>query len=160
MRKTLTVDELGDLLTRPLLAVLATNYADGTTLLSPVWHEWRDGGFTIVVFDNDAKARHIKRDPRVSVVVADDRLPCAGIEVRAEAQIVATDPDLMPLRRMAARYIGPERGKAYIDSFDPATQLTLRITPGLLRTWDFADEAPFSPTAAEFQSESTVQPMA
>jgi hypothetical protein len=39
--------------------VLATNYADGTTLLSPVWFEWRDGGFTIVIFDNDAKAKHI-----------------------------------------------------------------------------------------------------
>jgi PPOX class probable F420-dependent enzyme len=115
VRKNLTIDELGDVLTRPLLAVLGTNYADGTTLLSPVWHEWRDGGFTIVVFDNDAKARHIRRDPRVSVVVADQELPCAGIEVRAEAQIVPTEPDLAPLRRMAARYIGPERGKAYID---------------------------------------------
>ncbi len=152
MRKSLTVDELGDLLTRPLLAVLGTHYADGTTLLSPVWHEWRDGGFTVVVFDNDAKARHIKRDPRVSVVVADHQLPCAGIEVRADAQIVPTEQDLAPLRRMATRYIGPERGKAYIDSFDPATQLTLRILPGVMRTWDFADEAPFSPTAVEFQS--------
>jgi PPOX class probable F420-dependent enzyme len=152
VRKSLTIEELGDLLTRPLLAVLATRYADGTSLLSPVWHEWRDGGFTIVVFDDDAKARHIKRDPRVSVVVADNELPCAGIEVRAEAQIVPTEPDLAPLHRMAARYIGPVRGKAFIDSFDPATQLTLRIVPGVLRTWDFADEASFSPTAAEFQA--------
>jgi hypothetical protein len=107
-----------------------------------VWFEWSDGGFTIVVFDDDAKARHIKRDPRVSVVVADDRVPMGGIEVRAQAQIVPTDPELAPLRRMAARYIGPERGKTYIDGFDPATQLTLRIVPGVLRTWDFADEAP------------------
>jgi hypothetical protein len=52
---------------------------------------------------------------------------------------------------MAVRYIGAERGNAYIDGYDPATQLTLRIVPGRLRTWDFDDEAPFSPTAAEFQ---------
>jgi PPOX class probable F420-dependent enzyme len=144
MRKNLPPDELSGLLTQPRCAVLATNYADGTTLLSPVWFEWRDGGFTIVIFDNDAKAKHIKRDPRVSVVVADDRPPLGGIEVRGRAEIVPTEPDLAPLRRMAARYIGPERGKAYIDGFDPATQLTLRIVPAVLWTWDFADEAPLS----------------
>src|SRR5438874_2277506 len=87
VRKNLTPDDLGGLLNQPRCAVLATNYADGTTLLSPVWHEWRDGGFTIVIFDNDAKARHIRRDPRVSVVVADDVPPLAGIEVRACAQV-------------------------------------------------------------------------
>ena len=151
MRKDVSVDELGYVLNAPLLATLATNYPDGTTLLSPVWFEWRDGGFTIVICDDDPKARAIKRDPRVSMVVADHQLPCAGIEVRGEATIVPTDPDLALHRRLAERYIGPERGNAYIDGYDPATQLTLRIVPGRLRTWDFADEAPFSPTAAEFQ---------
>lgn len=150
MRKNLSADELGNVLNRPLLAVLATNYPDGTTLLSPVWHEWRDGGFTIVVFDDDAKARAVKRDPRVSVVVADHELPCAGIEVRGEAQIVPTEPDLAPLRRMAERYMGARRGNAFIDTIDPASQLTLRVVPGLLRSWDFADEPSFSPTAPEF----------
>jgi hypothetical protein len=71
MRKDLAIEELGGLLEKPLLAILATNYADGTTLLSPVWYEWRDGGFAIVVFEGDMKARHVERDPRVSVVVAD-----------------------------------------------------------------------------------------
>ena len=144
MRKNLTPDDLRGLLNQPRCAVLATNYADGTTLLSPVWHEWRDGGFTIVVFDNNVEARHIRRDPRVSVVVADDAPPLAGIEVRGRAEIVPTDPDLAALRRMAVRYIGARHGNAYIDGFDPATQLTLRVVPGVLRAWDFADEAPLS----------------
>jgi PPOX class probable F420-dependent enzyme len=144
MRKNISVEELNGLLNQPRCAVLATKYADGTTLLSPVWHEWRDGGFTVVIFDGDVKARHIKRDPHVSIVVADDRVPMGGVEVRDEAQIVPTEPDLASLRRIAVRYIGPERGNAYIDGFDPATQLTLRIVPGILRTWDFADEAPLS----------------
>ena len=84
MRKNIAVNELGGLLNQGRCAVLATKYADGTTLLSPVWHEWSEGGFTIVIFDGDVKARHIKRDPRVSIVVADDRVPMAGIEVRGE----------------------------------------------------------------------------
>ncbi len=144
MRKNIPIEELSGLLNQPRCAVLATNYADGTTLLSPVWHEWRDGGFTIVIFDGDVKARHIKRDPRVSVVLADDRVPMGGIEVRASVQIVPTESDLASLRRMAVRYIGPERGNIYIDGFDPATQLTLRVVPGVIRTWDFADESPLA----------------
>jgi hypothetical protein len=39
MRKDLGPQNLGDLLEQPLVAVLATTYrADGTALLSPVWH--------------------------------------------------------------------------------------------------------------------------
>ncbi len=37
MRKNLSLDELSYVLNAPLLATLATNYPDGTTLLSPVW---------------------------------------------------------------------------------------------------------------------------
>lgn len=40
---------LGDLLDKPLVAVLATLRTDGTVLLSPGYHEWRDGGFNIWV---------------------------------------------------------------------------------------------------------------
>jgi PPOX class probable F420-dependent enzyme len=140
MRRDLTPDDLSGLLNQPHLAVLATSFPDGTTLLSPVWHEWRDGGFTILVGANDVKARHIRRDPRVSVVVADDLPPYAGIEVRARAEIVPTD-GLTTLRRLAVHYLGQRRGKVYADGVDASTQLTLRIVPGVLRTWDFADEA-------------------
>jgi hypothetical protein len=49
MRTNLTVEDLGDLLDRPPIAVLATLRTDGTVLLSPVYHEWRDGGFNIWV---------------------------------------------------------------------------------------------------------------
>jgi hypothetical protein len=42
MRKGLKPDDLGDLLELPVLAVLATYRRNGTVLLSPVWHEWRD----------------------------------------------------------------------------------------------------------------------
>ena len=41
------MDDLGDLAELCLLAVLATYRSDGTVLLSPVWHEWRDGGFQV-----------------------------------------------------------------------------------------------------------------
>ena len=50
MRTGLTLDDLGDLLELPILAVLATKRKNGTILLSPVWHEWSEGGFSIVTW--------------------------------------------------------------------------------------------------------------
>ena len=64
--KNLKPEELGDLLDGSTLAVLATHMKDGQTLLSPVWQEFRDGGFTVAAFANDVKTRHLKRDPDVS----------------------------------------------------------------------------------------------
>jgi len=69
MRRELIMDDLGDLAELRLLAVMATYRRDGTVLLSPVWHEWRDGGFQVVTGSDDVKAAHLRRDPRASIVV-------------------------------------------------------------------------------------------
>jgi len=87
MRKGLTPVDLGDLLELPLLAVLATYRRDGTVLLSPVWHEWREGGFHVVTGSRDGKAGHLRRDPRASIVVCDDGPPYRGIEIRTTARL-------------------------------------------------------------------------
>jgi hypothetical protein len=47
MKTGLGPDELGDLLEQPIIGVLATRRPDDTTLLSPVWFDWRDGAFSI-----------------------------------------------------------------------------------------------------------------
>jgi hypothetical protein len=47
VRTKLRPADLGTLLDEPLLAVLATLRRDASVLLSPVWHEWRDGGFNV-----------------------------------------------------------------------------------------------------------------
>lgn len=137
MRKDLTIDDVGDLLELPLLAVLASYRRDGTVLLSPVWHEWRDGGFQVVTGSRNVKAAHLRRDPRASIVVCDQTPPYRGVEVRCHAQIAsATGTDAV--RRIASRYLGAEAGAAYADSAHD--DLLIRLEPGEFRAWDFADE--------------------
>ena len=103
MRKGLTPDDLGDLLELPFLAVLATYRRDGTVLLSPVWHEWCNNGFNVVTGSDDEKARHLRRDPRASIVVCEDNLPYRGIEIRTTANLTLLD-DRAIVRRIASRY--------------------------------------------------------
>lgn len=137
MRKDLSIDDLGDLVNRPLLAVLATYRRDGTVLLSPVWHEWRNGGFNVVTGGRDVKATHLRRDARASIVVCEQTPPYRGIEVRCNARldtVSATDA----LRRIASRYLGAEAGAAYAAG--ARDDVLIRLEPGDLRTWDFVDD--------------------
>ena len=137
MRRNLTVDDLGDLVELRLLAVLATYRRDGTVLLSPVWHQWRDGGFDVVTGSQDVKAAQLRRDPRASIVVCEQSPPYRGVEVRCQAQLVtAAVGDAA--RRIASRYLGAEAGAAYADR--SADDLLIRLAPGDLRAWDFTDE--------------------
>lgn len=136
VRRDLRPEDLGDLLDRPLLAVLATRTADDGVLLSPVWHEWRDGGFNVFTGDDDVKVRHMRRDPRISIVVCEQVPPYRGIEVRARVRLSTGDTEVM--RRIAARYIGDDAAGGWTDPDD----VVIRIEPGALRVWDFADDYP------------------
>ena len=131
------MDDLGDLVRLPLLAVLATYRPDGTVLLSPVWHEWRDGGFGVVTDSRGVKAAHLRRDPRASIVVCEHSPPYRGAELRCTAQLLTTGVSDV-VSRIASRYLGPRAGAAYADT--ARDDLLIRLEPGDLRAWDFADE--------------------
>jgi PPOX class probable F420-dependent enzyme len=137
MRKRLAVDDLGDLLDLPLLAVLATHRRDGDVLLSPVWHEWRAGGFHVATNGDGVKVRHLRRDPRASIVVCEQAPPYRGLELRGRARLVA-DCAAEAARRIAVRYLGEAEGVAEAERLTDDT--LIRLEPGELRAWDFADE--------------------
>ncbi|MEQ8230277.1 MAG: TIGR03618 family F420-dependent PPOX class oxidoreductase [Gammaproteobacteria bacterium] len=139
MRKNLTADDLRDLLEAPLLAVLATRRRDGTMLLSPVWHEWRDGGFSVVIEADDVKSRHVQHDPRVTLIVAEQAPPYRTFEVRGRAQLSRPADLQATLTRIATRYLGAERGRGYAEDMDWQGEL-LRLSPGQTRGWDYRDE--------------------
>lgn len=139
MRTGLTIDDLDGFLDEPLIAVLATVRPDGSVLLSPVWHEWRDGGFNVWTGANDVKSRHLRREPRASILVAESSHPLRGAEVRGTARIVSDDASETAIR-IAGRYLGQANGEAYVRKVG-GKDVTIRLEPGELRIWDFADES-------------------
>jgi PPOX class probable F420-dependent enzyme len=140
-------EELGDLLERPYCAVLSTHRPDGSVLLSPVWHEWRDGGFNICVPLGDIKLEHLARDPRATVVVFDHSWPGRGFEVRGVATMAAEGRGEIG-RRLSVRYLGPRNGNAYADRLGPGA--VVRLEPGTVRAWDFVDETRPDPEVPVF----------
>jgi PPOX class probable F420-dependent enzyme len=137
MRRNLPLSDLADFLALPIVAVLATYRRDGGVLLSPVWHQWRDGGFDVLCSPDDIKVRHLRRDPRASILVYGNDLPYRGVELRTTAQLHDIDRADFVLE-MAIRYLGEEAGAAYAEG--SSDSVLVRLEPGAVRTWDFADE--------------------
>jgi PPOX class probable F420-dependent enzyme len=138
VRTGLGVEDLGGLLEEPLVAVLATLRRDGSVLLSPVWHRWNAGGFELWLPEDDVKVRHLRRDPRATVVVAESTPPLRGIEVRGDARLLDESTFEIAVA-VGSRYIGEERARAYAGT-DPSEYTIVRVEPGHMRVWDFADE--------------------
>jgi PPOX class probable F420-dependent enzyme len=138
VRRDLAIADLGDLVELPLVAVLATYRRDGTVLLSPVWHEYRDGGFNVATGAGEVKARHLRRDPRAVLVVAEPQPPYRGVELTTRATFTRDDLKETVVR-IAVRYLGEARGRAYAET--ASDDVVLRLVPGQVRAWDFADSA-------------------
>jgi PPOX class probable F420-dependent enzyme len=137
MRRDIPLSELADFLGLPRVAVLATYRRDGSVLLSPVWHQFRGGGFDVLSAPDDIKVRHLRRDPRASILVYDNEPPYRGVEIRTNAQLFEVDRAEVVLE-MSIRYLGQEAGEAYAP--DSADSVLIRLEPGNIRSWDFADE--------------------
>lgn len=138
MRRNLRAEDVAELLAAPKCSTLATYRRDGTVLLSPVWHEWRDGGFSVHLGQGGLNHRLLQRDPRVSLVVYSDHPPYAGVEMKGSARFTMEDERGL-LRRLAVHYLGEKEGDAYADAAS-WQGIILRIEPGEMRAWDFVDE--------------------
>ena len=129
-------DDLEWLIEEGVLATLATYGADGTVRLSPVWCEWVNGGFNVVVANGDVKARHLKRDGRVSLVAYTNKTPYRGVEIRTRA-VLTTEGAVEVEHRLAHRYLAAAKAEAYLAS-TTWSPLLVRLEPGELRTWDYS----------------------
>jgi PPOX class probable F420-dependent enzyme len=134
-----SIDDLGDLLEQPIVAVLATYHRDGSVMLSRVWFEWRDGGFNIWTGgENEGKVRHLERDPRASLAVAEQVMPLRGLDASGHVTL-STDGCHDVVRRTAARYAGPDVADAFAAGYSEA-RVVIRLVPDNVRAWDFKDD--------------------
>ncbi len=83
------------------------------------------------------KAKQLRRDPRAAIVVCEQVPPYRGLELHATPRFV-TDGVAEVAKRIATRYLGSPAGEEY--AAEAGDDLLIRVEPGKLRAWDFADE--------------------
>jgi nitroimidazol reductase NimA-like FMN-containing flavoprotein (pyridoxamine 5'-phosphate oxidase superfamily) len=148
VRRGLSPGDLGDLFDQPLTAVLSMARPDGTVFSRPVWHRFADGRFVFQFPAGDRKIAMIERDPRATVLLAEDAFPYRAIEVRGRIRVTSAD----------YHRIGSAICEPYVQAFDPTTDVAaylseepgviVELEPAVTTCWDYADDAMMPPTAS------------
>jgi PPOX class probable F420-dependent enzyme len=153
------IEALGDFFEQPWLATLATYRKDGTVLLSPVWFEWDGTAFLVSLVHGDWKELHLRRDPRASLLIAEEAsYPGRALEAAGTAS-VGPDPGGAAIRRIAARYLGEDLGDRYVSQYPDLEWVLMRLVPDRMRALDhrnvpfLALAEPQYPPAAEWRIE-------
>lgn len=111
-------------LDRPRSAVVATYRRDGTAVQSVVWYVLDGDDLWFSCSPESAKARHLRRDARISVLVlSDDGRQYLAIEGRATVTEDIETPDRLKLMRP---YIGEEGARRAIEA-RPLTRPNARV---------------------------------
>ena len=130
------LDEVKSLLEAPSAAVLATYRRDGSVKLSPVWFRHEGDYFEVVIASDDVKLKHIRRDPRVTLLVFESTPPFRGVQVSEEA--VVTSEGLDEVRRsITSRYLDDESSKAFTEGRQ-GNGAVIRIPSRTAKSWDLA----------------------
>jgi PPOX class probable F420-dependent enzyme len=127
------------------VAVLATAGPEGEAVLTPIWYLYRDGALYMRTGIESLKARNVRRDPRVSLCVQDERAPFKSVRVYGRATIEPEDETMAA--SMARRYLGAVGGAAYLrmarQAVERSAEITLVMRPERFATEDFSPETPF-----------------
>ena len=139
MRRGLRPEDLGDLFDLPLTAIVSMARVDGTVFSRPVWHRWFDGRFELELPAGDRKIAILERDPRLTILLAEDAFPYRAIEIRGRASLSRDDYHAVGVeicRRYVAAYDPTSTVEAYVSDEPGAI---VRIEPDVVTCWDYAD---------------------
>jgi PPOX class probable F420-dependent enzyme len=122
----MTTDHKEAFLAEANVAVLATAGPDGRPHAAPVWYLYDDGEFTMSTGRGSKKHRNLQENPSVTLVVDRRTLPYFAVMVHGTARLEgALTPDQR--LRLAVRYLGEERGRAYVERTSAEGAVTIRF---------------------------------
>lgn len=122
-------DKARDFLRGKRFAVLATLNRDGTPHLTTMWYLLEeDGTIMMNTKAGRVKDRHMRRDPRISVCVAEgySYITLSGkVEMIEDQEIAQQD-----IFRLSSRYHGLDKAKIQMQNqFSKEQRVTLRLKP-------------------------------
>jgi PPOX class probable F420-dependent enzyme len=118
------------LLARPRTAKAATVRPDGRPHLAPVWFDLDGDDVLFTTWHATLKARDLRRDPRISLCVDEERPPFSFVLIEGTATLSDNLDEVRAwATRIAGRYMGSLRAKAYGARNGVPGELLVRVTP-------------------------------
>jgi PPOX class probable F420-dependent enzyme len=117
-------------LDRARTAVLATVRADGRPHAAPIWFDLDGDTLVFTTGESSVKAHNMRRDPRVSLCVNEEKPPFHFVLIEGSSELTAGDPDLLYwATRIGGRYMGADRADEYGRRNAVGGELLVRVTP-------------------------------
>ncbi len=126
MPAKMTPQSIAALLDEQHVAIIVTINKDGTPNPVPIWYLHRDGAFLMRTGANSAKAKNIRRDPRISICVQNEKLPYKSAAFWGTATLSADDAGLG--HDVAVRYLGEAGAAAYAKMSEGSQEEEVTIT--------------------------------
>jgi PPOX class probable F420-dependent enzyme len=108
--------------------VLATVDSKGRPHAAPVWYLYEDGVFVISTGRGSRKHRNVEANPNVTLVIDKRTLPYFAVMAHGQVEVGAEFSEEERLR-LAVRYLGEERGRAYVSRTSGEDSVSLRLRP-------------------------------
>jgi PPOX class probable F420-dependent enzyme len=118
------------LLDEPRPIIVGTTRHDGTVEMTPVWYEYRDGQIWLNGGPNRDWVKHMKRDPRVSLLVLDPKNMFRWVEILGTVADMTFEGADEHIERLSQRHTGGPYRNRKID------RMIVRIDPYRVRGYE------------------------
>lgn len=125
--------------------VVITIGPDGTPVPTPIWYLYREGNLYFRTDADSVKAANIRRDPRVSVCVQEERPPYQAVIVYGRAEV--RDAPAWLAAEIPRHYLGFLGAIGYRRTAQQAIEggereIAIVLRPERCATFDFTPETP------------------
>lgn len=121
-------DEQRQLLSKPLIARLATQSTDGYPHVVPLWFILDGDDILIISERNTRKVKNIQAHPKAGLTVGGDALASPGYMIQGDC-IIEEDPDYAVMKRVTRFYEAPEDAERDIETWSKTDMVYIRMKP-------------------------------
>jgi translation initiation factor IF-1 len=137
-----------ELLASRIPARLAYNWTDGTPRVVSIWFHWDGTDLVMASLPGAPKLKALQSGDRVALTIDTNDPPHHILSIRGTAEITEIQGVVAEYAQAAVRYLGRERGEAYVGSLPPEIRMgRIAVRPDQVVVLDFETRFPSPVTA-------------
>ncbi len=126
---SMTLEEIGEFLRRPLTVSFSTIRPDGSPHVTPIWFEYDNGKFYCFMNSGSIKVSNVSRNPHVALCIATHNEPYKYVIAEGVCE-VTREGISERAHSISTRYQGEERGSKFAaEILDQGKSVLLLVTP-------------------------------
>jgi translation initiation factor IF-1 len=137
-----------ELLASRIPARLAYNWTDGTPRVVSIWFHWDGSDIVMASLPGAPKLKALQTGDRVAITIDTNDPPHHILSIRGTAEVTEVQGVVAEYVQAAVRYLGRERGEAYVGSLPPDIRMgRIAVRPDQVVVLDFQTRFPSPVTA-------------